>query len=53
MNSLEFYRNIKTDHDRETVEFTVDKEKLKTINVNADNEIKLKLTIHDFSKTIK
>lgn len=48
--SLEFYRNIRTHDDRGLVDFDGEMEKLKTVDLNGDTEIRVPLCVHDFSE---
>lgn len=50
IKSLEFYRNIRSHDDRGLVDFDGEMDKLKTADLNGDTEIRVQLTVHDFSE---
>lgn len=50
IQSLEFYRNIRSSEDRQLVDFAGEMEQLKTVDINGDNEIRVPLSWHDFSE---
>lgn len=53
IKSLEFYRNVRSGADRGLVDFDGELEKLKTADLRGDTEIRVPLTRHDFSESLK
>lgn len=52
IKSLEFYRNIRSHDDRGLVNFDGEMQKLKTADLSGDTEIRVQLTVHDFSELL-